>query len=237
MSDPTTDANEERRAPAEPRLIHLSLDSLLASLRGSTTEQDPQPSPPRTRAARFSFAIVSGYVVGVAGFYTNFFDTLLQATAGLVDVLGMIFLVWLAVNHWHRNTPPSRRIPNPIALSLAAVCLFVMGGLTVAAAHPPGRPPLGTNETCSYDVSAGFPIPLRPEGLIKETLSLDEEPSEVVVEVLNKSPDDQIGVYVKAPDEADVIPEALSGVTIRGHAGQAASYRRPDWTLSGCIAA
>jgi hypothetical protein len=275
-------------------LIPLRLESLLTALHGGSTEENPQPAPARNRTAGFSFAVVSGYVVGVAGFYTNFFGTLLQATAGLIDVLGTIFLIWLAVRYRRRRPPVARRM----ALTLTGVGLLLMGGITYAAVFPPGTPAPGSDETCVYDVSAGASIPLRPSGLIKQklpvrakrvfavsliigldrstanpssphpvdvritnaangstmllhqpdirdnrltrfnfprVLSPGSETTTLTVEVINKS-NEQIGVYVKAPDDGDIVPAGLSGVTIRGHAGQEAPYRRTDWTLAGCIA-
>jgi hypothetical protein len=260
---------------------------------GTPPEKNPKAGRTRNRAAGFSFAVVSGYVVGVAGFYTNFFGTLLQATAGLIDLFGAIFLVWLAV-HSRRQPPP---IAKRLALTLTGICVLLMGGISYAAVNPPQAPGLTPGENCLYDVSAGTSIPLQPDGLIKQQIpvradhvfavsliiGLDrttahpsvphpvdvritnaadgstallhqpdirdnrltrfnftralspEDRTTLVIEVINKS-NEQVGVYVKVPDDGDIVPAGLSGMTIRGHAGQEAPYRRPDWTLSGCIA-
>lgn len=259
----------------------------------------PAPASARSRATGFSFAIVSGYVVGVAGFYTNFFATLLQATAALVDVLGVIFLVWLVVRWWPRRTAArARRGPTMVAAALTALCLLLMGSATYAAVHPPGAAPTSLAETCLYDVSAGTSIPLVPDGRVKAeiplrasdifavsvVIGLDPTTADrgaahpvdlrvstgsagsskllhqpdirdnhftrfnfptpihpagrattLTVEIINKSAE-PIGVYVKVPDDGDVVPAPLTGVVVRGHAGQEASYRRTDWALTGCVA-
>jgi hypothetical protein len=287
MSGPTrTGTTPDEQRPA------TRLESLVTSLRGVPPDRNAPTGRRRNRAAGFSFAVVSGYVVGVAGFYTNFFGTLLQATAGLIDLFGTIFLVWLAV-HSRRRPPP---IAKRLALTLTSICLVLMGGITYAAVNPPQAPALTAGESCLYDVSAGTSIPLEPDGLIKQQIPVradyvfavsliigldrstahpslphpvdvritDADGSAVLIhqldirdnrltrfnlpralapagrttlaiEVINKSTE-QVGVYVKVPDDGDIVPAGLSGMTIRGHAGQEAPYRRPDWTLSGCIA-
>jgi hypothetical protein len=90
----------------------------------------------------------------------------------------------------------------------------------------------------------GHSLPLHQDDIVDNKFTrfnltapaeFDTGPGNLHVEVVNKSANDQIGVYVKVPDGADRFAE-LSGITVRGHAGQVAPYARPDLTLSGCIA-
>jgi hypothetical protein len=121
-----------------------------------------------SRAA--AFGTLAGYVFGGMGFYTNFFESILQATAFLVDtaavlVISAVLLTGAGRNIWRQAGP--RRTLAGVALTVVLVA-----GVNYLGFRPPGVVPAPTAETCTYDVAAtdGIAIPLRPGGSITQRL-------------------------------------------------------------------
>jgi hypothetical protein len=130
-----------------------------------------------TRAVRLivssrgsAVAALGGYLFGVLSFYTNFFDSVLQATALLVDTLAVYAAAALCV------TGAGRRIWRR-AGHRRAVAGTVLAGLLLAAINyygvrPPGLVPGPQDEACVYDVAAteGVPIPLVQGGSVTQQI-------------------------------------------------------------------
>lgn len=113
-------------------------------------------------------AAVSGYIFGVLSFYTNFFDSILQATAVLVDTLAVLIAIALVITGALRRI--LRRAGRIRTLAGSAVALALVAAVNYYGIRPPGvlRPP--QDEVCVYDVTAGEPIPLAPGGSITQEI-------------------------------------------------------------------
>jgi hypothetical protein len=108
-----------------------------------------------------SVGVLSGYLFGVIGFYTNFFETLLQATAVLLDVL----VVLLAGALWARRSAVLRTSRPRVVLSAVAV-LALVGLANVYGFAPPKLVHVPGSESCVYSVLStdGTAIPIGPGG-------------------------------------------------------------------------
>jgi hypothetical protein len=120
------------------------------------------------KPARDIFIAITSYLVAVAGFYTNFFPTLLVATAVLADVLGTGWLILVLYAWMNRREPRVTLKVGPSVSLSAVVCLILMSAITWVAVRPPGvqRQPLA--ESCVYDVHAGISVPIIKGGSITQ---------------------------------------------------------------------
>lgn len=69
-----------------------------------------------------------------------------------------------------------------------------------------------------------------------EPLQIKNRNSLFSMQIINKSLE-PIGVNIKIPDKADTINPPSKGVFIIGHRQQEEGYEKPDYALSGCVAA
>ena len=124
-------------------------------------------SKPAKRVRHDAFLVVSGYLVGIAGFYTNFFPTFLVATAVLVDLLGIAWLFALGRSARLSQAEKVRFSPARTLLS-AGACIVLMFAVTWMAFRPPGLEQRPSAEACVYDVKPGFSVPINKEGSITQ---------------------------------------------------------------------
>lgn len=134
---------------------------------GVTDKSSAAESPAGNRAVRIltsapgaALATRTGYIFGAWSFYTNFFDTVLQATAALVDTTVVVILVAVVARPMRDAVLAAnrRRVVSGVMLGL-----LLVAGVNYIGLRPPGVLPAPKDETCIYDVHSknGVPIPLK----------------------------------------------------------------------------
>lgn len=132
---------------------------------GGNQDEGAGPKPER---ARDVFILIGGYLVGIAGLYTNYFPTLLVTTAVLVDLFGTVWLLFVFYAWKTRRQPRlTLKVGKSVSLSTIA-CLILMATLTWMAFRPPGLHRQPSTEACVYDVHAGVSVPVIKGGSITQ---------------------------------------------------------------------
>lgn len=144
---------------------------------GVTDKSSAAEGPTRNRAVRIltsapgaALATLTGYIFGAWSFYTNFFDTVLQATAALVDTTVVVILIVVVAARPMRDAVLAanrRRVVSGVMLGL-----LLVAGVNYIGLRPPGVLPAPKDETCIYDVHSknGVPIPLEKGGSLTQQL-------------------------------------------------------------------
>ena len=120
-------------------------------------------------------AVLSGYLFGVLGFYTNFFESILQATAILADVVTLLtaagLLITGRVAHSWREGGRRRLVAGTVVVATSIAIINYFG------LRPPNLARVSTGESCVYDVTAidGRPVPLGPGGSITQQFQAGAE--------------------------------------------------------------
>ena len=162
---------------------------------------------------------LAGYLFGAMGFYTNFFASILQATAVLVDTVTVftaaaLLLTGAARDVWLRA--------GPIRVTAGTtVVVLLVAGVNYLGFRPPGVVHPVQEETCTYNVKStdGVPIPLgRGGGIVQHLRPLSDEINSI--SVIAGLDDETANVETKHPLRLDV--------RVKGGDGLNRSLRRPD---------
>jgi hypothetical protein len=169
---------------------------------------------------RFPLIAVTGYLFGVAGFYTNFLGSILAATALLVDLTGLVFIAWILAAIVRARSFRRTRIARSLIVA-GSVCTILMILMTLVAFNPPSAA-RQSGEACGYDVGSSMPdaisIPLNPGGSISEEVrvpdgrivavspivGLDQKIASLSnphpLKLILRSPDGSVDVRLQIPD-------------------------------------
>jgi hypothetical protein len=145
----------------------------MATIEPTDTAGEPRAVRLLVSSRGAAVAAVSGYLFGVVGFYTNFFQSILQATAVLADVSTILLAValWLT-GTWTRIYRRAGLRRTLVGTSLA---VLLVGAVNLYGIRPPGLTTTRQQEACVYNVSAnaGVPIPLEDGGSATQRLQLN----------------------------------------------------------------